>query len=123
MDGLRKHGWKKAESVSLADLVESTGIQMAMWAKDMVLTDAAYAQDWIEKTGIAMVTLSEMLNIFYQEHREVLEGVVVELPEHFMMRVIPNPLHVPDVEKPFEEGKGDATNTWGDKNSIDDLPF
>lgn len=119
----RPRGFRPVSSVNLIHILESTGIQMALIAKDLVVTDKAYGTDWSLSTGYQLASLSELLSIVLKQNRDVLTGVEVTLPEGWSMKSVPNPLFIPESEEPQSYDSGSSADREGDDTIVGDFPF
>lgn len=81
-----------------------------------------YYRVWLDLAS-QLIGAAEVMRGIYEQLDTDWDGYYIRLPKDIYMQKRPNPLYDPDTAKPFKEGKGDAAGTWGDKSSIDDLPF
>jgi len=110
-------------SVTIAEVIVSTGVQLIHVAHDIAFTDAAFGEAWAVETANRMASLSELLNVVYKRMpRRTLE-IVVDLPEGMIGQIAINPDYVPDSANDARGAKNAADVFQGDKSSIDDFPF
>jgi len=84
------------DRVSILEFLKSLGIQLALIARDLVDTDAAYSQEWIISRADRMVCISELAHEFFHEIERVEFDLTVELPEDMVGVTVKNPLHKGD---------------------------
>jgi hypothetical protein len=91
-------------------LLRTVGISLARWAHELLYTDAAYAEQYLEQISEQMATLSVLCHHFVKLHKEVPRDVMVDLPEDVTGFVVVNPLarHSMDEVTP-----NDATSSHG----------
>jgi len=110
-------------SVTVSEVIVSTGIQLIHLAHDLAFTDAAFGEAWAVETANRMASLSELLNVIYKRMpRRTLE-IVVDLPPGMIGQVAHNPSYDPDAEETSPNGKVSTDKEGGSSESIDDFPF
>ena len=114
---------KFVTSVTVSEVLVSTGIQLIHWSHDLAFTDAAYGTEWSLETANRMATLSELLNSLYKRLDVQTLGIVIDLPRAIVGQVVNNPYYKPEAEKPASEDAGDSDGNGGSDWSVSDNPF
>jgi hypothetical protein len=110
-------------SVTVKEIVISTGIQLMEWAHAIAFTDAAFGQDWSLETADRMASLSLLLNRMFKGLSSAALSIRVDLPDGMVGQVQINPRFEPDAEKPRSNDKGNSDGIGGAEPSIDPFPF
>ena len=110
-------------SVTVSEVIVSTGIQLIRWANDLAFTDAAFGEAWAVEAANRMASLSEILNVMYTRLPARSLQIVVDLPDGMIGQISINPDFDPDAEEPRSNDKGSTEQEGGVQNSIDDFPF
>jgi len=111
------------KSVTVAEVLKSAGIQLALWSHDIAFTDAAFGETWAVETADRMATLSELLHDVYLRLNERTKELSIDLPRGITGQIQINPNWKADAEKPRSSEQGDSDNSWGIPPSLDDFPF
>jgi len=110
-------------SVTVKEVIVSTGIQLIHLANDLAFTDAAFGEDWCVDAANRMASLSELLNVVYKRLPSNSLGIVIDLPEGMIGQIAINPDFDPNAEKPRSDEQGDSDGSGGLSSSISDFPF
>jgi hypothetical protein len=110
-------------SVTVAEILVSTGIQLIHWSHDLAFTDAVYGETYVVEAANRMASLSEILNVVYKRLPPRTLAIAVDLPDGMVAQIAINPDFEPDAAKPVSKNTGDAGEEGGVQSSIDDLPF
>lgn len=110
-------------TVTVAEVLVSTGIQLVHWAHDLAFTDAAFGETWAMEAANRMASLSALLNVVYKQlPRRDLEQEV-KMPDGIIGQIQINPSYVPEAEEPLSDDKGSTDKEGGSHPTIDDFPF
>jgi hypothetical protein len=111
------------QSVTVAEVLKSAGIQLALWSHDIAYTDAAFGADWAMETADRMATVSELLYDVYLQIDERTKAEHIALPRGVIGQIQINPMWDKPAEKPASDDAGDSDSVGGDKSTINDFPF
>lgn len=109
--------------VDCEDVLRSAGVQLALWANDIAFTDAVYGENWAFETANRMASLSEILWALYKSLTPWILALPVEMPDGMSGRWEINPFQERESEMSESDDPDTSASNWGDKSSIDDLPF
>jgi len=123
MNGSKKTPGEFVTSVTVKEILISTGLQLAFWANDIAFTDAPFGETWSMETANRMACLSELLKLCHDRMSKYTLGVVVDLPPTMIGQIQVNPYFEPGAEEPVSKDTGSTDEEGGMENSIDDFPF
>jgi len=101
--------------VSIDEVLRTCGISLAKWSSDLLYTDAAYAEQYLEQMGEQMAALSFMCHFFLHSNPSIPRDVMVDLPSDIYGFVSVNPL----IRGSMDESVSDDTpssHEGGDKH-------
>ena len=103
--------------ISIDELLRTCGISLAKWSNDLLYTDAAYSEGWLEEVGEQMASISFLCHHFFHIHKEVPRDVMIDLPSDLWGIVSVNPLLKTSMDET-------PTKSEGQSHDGDDLfPF
>lgn len=109
--------------ISAFELIKSAGIQLVKWASDLMYTDAAYSEGWLEEHCERMATISEMLLVLFAEHQQALRDLRIDLPPGVYGVWSYNPLRGHSVSGEEEPVDPSSPTETGDTGNLPDFPF
>ena len=102
---------------SVDELLRTCGISLAKWSSDILLTDAAYSEGWIEEVSEQMAALSFLCHLFTHFQAKVPRDVMIPMPPEICGVVVVNPLTRGSMDK-------DVLDNTSESHEGDDLfPF
>lgn len=114
MNAKNKKAGDIVSETSIDELLRTAGISLARWARELLYTDAAYSEGWIEEVVEQMETLSYLAHVFIHERPDVPRNVEIDLPGDVYGVVAVNPLrkHSMDeddeISPPSSHERGDS---------------
>jgi len=117
MRGDEKKPGDVVTQTSIDEVLRTCGVSLAKWSSDLLYTDAAYAEQYLEQMGEQMAALSYMCHVFLHSNPSVSRDVMIDLPTDIYGFVSVNPL----VRSSMDEDASD--NTPSTHEGGDNYPF